>query len=245
MDQSVIIFLFLVAIGTYVQTVTGFALGLIVLGLATLLELLPIPVTAIIISIIALANNFLALHRRYHLVDLRISVATTLSMLPAVALGVWLLNILSADYVEPLKTTLGVVIMLGGLLLMMKPQPRTEKASSLSHIVTGLLAGILGGMFTTAGPPLVYHLYREPIPVEAIRSTLFAIFGIGTLVRIGVVTIDGSITAEILELTLYALPVVFLATLVGRRYPLPLSDIGMRRAAFGLLMLLGFTLLIS
>jgi|GEM_PF-4936680 len=47
-----------------------------------------------------------------------------------------------------------------------------------------------------------------------------------------------------LQLSVLCLPVVFLATFIGRRYPPPLPDLAMRRFAFALLGLIGLMLLI-
>lgn len=51
----------------------------------------------------------------------------------------------------------------------------------------------MGGLFSTAGPPLVYHLYRQPLPVAVIRETLVAVFGINAVLRLALVAGSGNI----------------------------------------------------
>lgn len=43
--------------GSFIQALTGFALGLIVMGLASLLELASIPFLAAVVSMISMANG--------------------------------------------------------------------------------------------------------------------------------------------------------------------------------------------
>jgi len=50
-ETTLIIFLFSIAIGAYVQTVTGFAMGLIIMGITASLQLMPISFIAAVISL--------------------------------------------------------------------------------------------------------------------------------------------------------------------------------------------------
>ncbi len=50
-----------IAVGTYFQTVTGFGLGIIVIGLTVSLNLVSLPVIAAVVSIVTLFNCFVAL----------------------------------------------------------------------------------------------------------------------------------------------------------------------------------------
>ena len=242
--QSLIIFLFVVAMGSYIQTVTGFALGLVIMGAVTLLGLAPVTFSAIVVSLLALVNSFLALSKQGHTVhwqSVRIIVA---GLVPAVFIGLLLLNYLSTHSMDLLKTLLGAFIIGSGLLLVYKPQPRKDIASTMNFFAIGLVGGLFGGLFSTGGPPIVFHLYRQPIPVSVIRTTLLAVFVVATLIRITYVGIQGDISWPVLRLSLYSLPLVILFTYFGRRFRPPLSDLSMRRVAFALLILLGITLLV-
>ncbi len=109
----------------------------------------------------------------------------------------------------------------------------------------GGLGGLFGGLFSTAGPPMVYHLYREPLPLDTIRTTLLAVFGCITVIRNGYLGITGELDMEMLRLSLLCVPAVYLATRLGQRYRPPISENGMRRFAFALLTLLGVGLLLA
>ncbi len=240
---TLVAFLTVVALGAYVQTVTGFALGLIVVGGITLFDLAPIAFTAIVVSFTALTNNLLALHRGLHHIDRRAVGFTLLGMLPAVFLGVWLLTRLHGQSVQELRILLGGVILAGGLLLALHPQPRLQRTAPWADATAGVVGGVLGGMFAIGGPPLVFHFYRQPLSLATIRATLLATFTVATAARLWYVGMTGEITLPVLELSLLCLPVVFIATVLGRRYPPPLPELAMRRVAFGLLGLIGLLLL--
>lgn len=237
------VFLLLLAAGAYVQTVTGFALGLVVMGAVALSGLAPIAFSAVIVSISSLANTLLALRGDRQHVHWPSVAASLAALLPAMVGGIALLTHLSGTSVHSLRLLLGGFILVSGVLLMLKPHPRAHLAGAAATFTAGAFAGLFGGLFSTAGPPLVYHLYRQPLSIRAIRASLLAVFAVATSGRIAVVALEGGVSREMLWISLLALPMVLGATAVARRFRPPLSDLTMRRLAFGLLMALGLLLL--
>lgn len=241
--HTLIAFLLVVGVGAYVQTVTGFALGLIVMGGITACGVAPVAFTAVVISFTALTTNVLALHRGLHLVDRRAAVFTLLGMMPAVYLGVELLDRLHSVSVDGLRTLLGGVILGGGILLALRPHPHARRATAWHDAAVGIAGGLLGGLFAIGGPPLVFHFYRQPLPLATIRATLLFTFAVATASRLLYVELQGGIDMPMLEVSALCLPVVFVATRLGRRFPPPLPELAMRRVAFILLGLIGLSLL--
>ncbi|MGM0595193.1 MAG: sulfite exporter TauE/SafE family protein, partial [Pseudomonadota bacterium] len=233
-----------IGIGAYVQTVTGFAMGLIIMGAATLFDLVPVAFTAVVITMTSMFNILLALAREHHHIHWRTVLLASLGMAPALILGVWLLNYLSVESTQTLKALLGGFILVGATLLVLKPHPRNRLLLGWRDVVAGALGGFFGGLFSTAGPPLVYHLYRQPFSIDVVRTSLLAIFGFTTVLRNGYVAASGDFTLEMLHTSLLAIPVVYLATVLGQRFPPPLAETGMRRLAFALLAVLGILLLL-
>jgi len=229
----------------YVQTVSGFALGLIVMGATAVFALAPIPFTALVVSVISFANVLAALRGRWHEVHRPTLGPATLAMIPAVLGGLGLLHWLEAAWLAGLRSLLGGFILGGGLLLMLRPEPRPAPAPRWQAGLWGAVAGLFGGLFSTAGPPIVYHLYREPFGIPAIRATLLAFFALATASRILMTGAAGAIDGEVLVWVAASLPAVLLGTWAGRRFPPHLPDRTLRRIAFGLLALLGLTLLVS
>jgi len=97
-DFNVLIpILFIVAIGSYIQAVVGFAFGLIFLSFAASINLLPVSTIAILISLLALVNTATALYGSYKKV-LWPQVGTALLVgLPMIWIGLFLLDYLAAN----------------------------------------------------------------------------------------------------------------------------------------------------
>ncbi|XKE43897.1 sulfite exporter TauE/SafE family protein [Halomonas organivorans] len=237
--------LLVVALATYAQTITGFAFGLIFMAGVVLLGIAPVALGAILISILSLFNCVVALWRKRANLDRQVVLLSTLSGLVTVFLGVWALNALSGDYVGWLQVILGVAIIVSSMMLVRHPKPRRSRSPRWTFALFGGLSGFMGGMFSTSGPPLVFHLYRQPLSHAAIRDCLLLIFAINCLQRLLIVGVQGSITLDVLVLAGLSIPVVLLFTWLGRRYPPPLSARSIRRLAFVLLLGSGISLCLS
>lgn len=237
-------FLALLAFGAYVQTVTGFALGLFVMGIATLADLASVATSAAIVTISSLVNTGVALSKEHHHVDWKQVWRLGAGLLPAMLVGMWLLENLDNNTNESLRVLLGLFIAAGAIVLVLKPHPRTHPAGILKAFGLGAIAGLFGGLFSTAGPPVVYHLYREPIAINTIRMSMLALFAIATLARLMVAIPMGHISQAVIWVCLFGTPVIVLSTWAGQHYAPPLSDLGMRRLAFALLFIIGVVLLL-
>lgn len=243
--HALLSFLGLVAVGSYIQTLTGFAIALIIMGGVTALGLAPVALTANVVSFIALANTVTAVHSNHNNIDLRILIYASTGVLLLSGIGLMILNHLSNNAIDLLEILLGIVILVSGALLMLHPHPLKQRSSNLAHLLAGGIGGLLSGMFGVGGPPLIIHIYRQPLPFPAMRTTMLAILGIMTIIRIGIEGYNGNITGAVLKLSLLSVPVSILITLLARHFPPPVSNMAMRRFAFALLCLLGLSLILS
>ena len=241
---AIAVFLALVAVGSYIQTVSGFAIALVIMGGVTILELATIAFAANVVSIVALVNTAVALFRNHHRINRRIATLACVGLVPMSAMGLFLLRYMSQHASDILVILLGIVIMGSGILLFMRPHPRRTESPNLAHIIAGGAGGVLSGLFGAGGPPVVIHLYRQPFDFATIRSTLLAILGVMTIARISYESVNGNIDQSVVELSLLSIPTTILATMAGRRYPPPITDLSMRRAAFVLLGSLGLALIL-
>lgn len=234
-----------VAVATYAQTITGFAFGLLMMGGVVMTGLVPISLVAILISILSFFNAVMALYRNIGNLDREIVLLCSLSGAVTLVGGVWLLDALSEHGVHWLQLILGVAILLSSLTLVLRPLPRRHRASRASFLFFGGLSGLMGGMFASSGPPLVYHFYRQPLGLAVIRDCLLLIFAINALQRLIIVGVQGKLDMQVLGLAAMSMPVVVIFTWLGRRYPPRLSGSQLRRVAFVLLFLSGISLCVS
>jgi len=238
-------FIAIIAFATYVQTVTGFALGMIVMGAVTTFDLVPIAFTSVIISAVTFINGLVAIKGNTKALDLKRVGLTCAGMFPAIMLGLLLLDYMSEEFNHILQLLLGVTIIGAGLMIMLKPEPLKAPSSTAMFAGSGAVAGVMAGLFSMAGPPLVYLFYRQPFELKTIRLCLVSIFLLSAVARTGMVGAQGGLTMDMLIFSVFCIPMVTLFTWVGKRYPPPLSNTNMRRFAFFLLIVIGASLVLK
>lgn len=234
--------LVLAGVAAYMQTLTGFAFGLIMMGGIGLSGLMPLPEAAVLVGCMVLVNAAQVLARGWRDIAWPEFWPVIISSLATLAAGYWLLGVMASASIDWLKMVLGVIIIASSLQLALKPQPLTVRSSSASFAFFGAVAGLMGGLFSTAGPPLVYHLYRQPLPAISIRETLVAVFAVNAVIRLAMVAAAGDVPRGGFWWGLLCIPVVMIMTFAAKRWPPPLSALSIRRLAFSLLFLSGLSL---
>ena len=128
---------------------------------------------------------------------------------------------------------------------MFKPKTLENRSASTSFLFSGFGSGLAGGLFGMAGPPIVYHLYKQPFSIELVRSTLLMVFACTSASRTAYVYLDGSLESNILLLSAVAIPLVTGVTIIARRFPPPLSNQQLRKLVFSVLLMIGSYLIIA
>ncbi|WP_077034741.1 TSUP family transporter [Pelomonas sp. KK5] len=238
-------FIACVAVATAVQNLTGFAFGLVLLGLAAMLDLAPVVDAANAATVLTLVNaaSFFRLHRLQP--EWRVIKPAILPSLAGVAVGVALLAWLSGNALQLLRGLLGLAILGCAAALLSDAKPRETVSSARSFAAVGALSGLLGGLFSSAGPPMVYQLYRQPLPRELVRQCLVLIFAVNQILRLALVLASGHFSAYSALLSASALPVVHGVGWLQKRYMPPLSPALLRTVVSGLLLVAGGSLVIS
>lgn len=232
-----------VALASMCQNLTGFAFGLIFVGVAGALQLMPIADAANVACLLSLVNG--AVYLRSHPFEPRWDVLQPLAItsLLGTLLGLALLHWLSGSALGVLRMILGAAIVLCAVVLLLQKAQRTAPSPRPSTWLAGGLAGVLGGLFSTSGPPLVYHLYRQPLSPLVVRQSLLALFLMGNVLRLGVVIAMGELAWSSVLVSAVALPVVAAVTWLVARHPPPLPQRALQWLVCALLMLAGVSLL--
>ncbi|WP_428672696.1 TSUP family transporter [Reyranella sp.] len=217
------IFLVFVTGAVYAQALTGFALALILLGLIGATNLMPLTDAVNATTIIGLCTSWTFLYRRRAIRIDRILMPTVVTNAVGVVVGALLLFWLVGTAYQVLRLVLGLSIVACALSLWHAARPLPALSSPTVYALTGGIAGIMGGMFSASGPPLVYLMYRQPIPLAQIREWLMLIFGLSTALRLLLVVPSGQFSLLSLQLAVEALPIVFIVTFHAARHPPPLS----------------------
>jgi hypothetical protein len=214
-------FLACVALATCAQSVTGFALALILLGLTGLLDLAPLAEVANVATVISLCTAGVALRGARDSLDRPIMRSTITGSVFGVAAGVALLAWLSANVVMALRLLLGVVVIACAIIVLVRALPLPQRSSNASFRAFGFVSGVLGGLFSASGPPLVYQFYRQPLPLDAVRDTLVASLAAGGVIRLVMVVASGQFNARSVALSAAGVPLAMAITWWLRRHPPP------------------------
>src|SRR4051812_23637476 len=167
-------FLLCVAVATFAQSLTGFAKALILLGLCGLFRVAPLADVANVATILSLVSAAVALRSARRSLDWSMLRATALGSALGVAAGVALLGWLQANVVVVLRLLLGLTVAGCAMVVLLQAAAARQRSAPWSFGLIGVLSGFLGGLFSASGPPLVYHFYRQPLSLEAVRDTLVA-----------------------------------------------------------------------
>jgi hypothetical protein len=162
-----------------------------------------------------------------------------------IAVGAILLPWFSGYALRALRIALGIAIIVSALSLLVKVKTRDQLDPPYVFALTGVVSGLMGGLFSTAGPPLVFQMYRQPLRPEVIRECLLMMFAIGQVVRLLIILATGQFTSGSIGYAVMAMPVVFLVTKGNRRFPLKLSASNRSRIAGLLLLMVGLGLVLT
>ncbi|GAA5234554.1 TSUP family transporter [Verticiella sediminum] len=239
-----LIFLVSVALATIAQNLTGFAFSLILLSLVAVFDLATIHDAANAAMILSLANAWAYFRLRGASPPWRWLRPTLTGSLVGVAIGVGILTWLGNHSVQMLRALLGASIIVCAVLLLLQRQGRSTMSPPPSFTAAGVLSGLLGGLFSTGGPPLVFHMFRQPMPAEQIRQALIASFAFTSLARLVMVLGVGGFTMQSFWLAAGALPVVQGITWAQHRIGYAPSPAALRLAVTLLLILSGIVLLV-
>src|SRR5215470_1301115 len=200
-----LLFLTFVALAVYAQNLTGFALALILLGLIGATNLVPLTDAVNAVTVMLLANAGTFLYRRWPLqLERSLWPAIASSIAGAVA-GTMLLTWLAGAAYEVLRLLLGLSIIFCALLLWRAAKPWEKVSSRSAFALAGGISGLLGGMFSAPGPPLVYLMYRQPLAAARVQESLILFFGIIALLRLAIVVPTGQFSIHAVELAAEAI----------------------------------------
>ena len=242
---ALLYFSMMVVIATAVQTITGFALGLILVALCTAFGVMSVIDCAAIVSLVSMMNTGLLLRRSYRDLNRGVVMAIMVGLIPTLLLGFYWLDQVGRDQVSLLRNIIGAMVLVAGTTLMLRPSPYSSLSAKPLFFGSGLIGGLFGGLFSAAGAPIAYLMYRQPLAISVIRSSLLAVFFLSTFVRAVTGGFAGHYTPDVLIKTLVAAPVMLVTTMLIEPTLPAIPDQAVRRLVFLCLMALGLYLLLA
>jgi uncharacterized protein len=227
----------IIFVGSLVRSSLGFGEALIAMPL--LAFVIPTRMAAPLVAVVSSFNAILILYREWRQVNVRETRPLVIFALMGIPIGLWLLNTGSEGHI---KLLLALVVI--GFATWSLLSRRTIRIIPKAWApVFGLLAGILGGAYNTAGPPLVVFGTLRQWPAERFRANLQSYFLLGGTTVLAMHISQGSMTTEVLTLTSLCLPLTIIASVVGRRLTKSVSTGQFIRVVHVFLLLIGAMLL--
>lgn len=233
-----------VCISSYLQTLTGFAFALIFMGAVAMTGVVSFQDGAVIATLLMLVNATSILLSERRLVARSAFFQIVPFALVGTIAGVLALPVLIAISAEWLKFAFGVAVIASSLRLLFGASEPTGGPNPIALSMSGLIGGIMGGLFAVPGPPIVYSIQRHFTDQRQIRATLVAIFSAISLTRIVSAGVSSGITTQLLLSALALVPATLFATEIARRWPPPLSRHATRLLTVALLVLTGVSLML-
>ncbi|MCU0726636.1 MAG: sulfite exporter TauE/SafE family protein [Planctomycetes bacterium] len=203
----------------FVQGVTGFGHALVAIGFLSLLfgAREAVLVLSLLAPPIALAV-YLPLRRA---VDRREALALALPLcLAGMPLGLLLFGTIPE---AALRRVVGVLLILSAAVFLSPFAPKERPRPLWLAVAAGFLSGLLNGLASTGGPPLILYLWSRDLGKDARMAVLQAVFVAGSLAKVAALLPTGFLTPGISLNSAVLLPPlvvgVILGHLVYRRVP--------------------------
>ncbi len=210
MSDNFIVFI-VTLLGVWVQAVSGFGIGLIMMPPLT--TALGLDVARPLVTLIGTVTQVIVLYRTRQSLTIK-----TVTLLGAMAIvGVVVGNALTewrilSDAV--LLTALAVLVIgyaLYGLFAPRVPMLKTDRWGS----AFGFTSGVLTGMYNTGGPPIVIYADARRWQPDEVRSNLQGFFLLKGFSLLVVHALSQNFTRDIAMHYLYALPAIGLGLVAG------------------------------
>ena len=239
------VFVTAVLIGSYVQSLLGFGMGLIIVAVGSLAGQIEFSVLAAAVSLTTLFNIAIALRGHSSNVARPMLMYLVLGQLPAIALGLYLLSHLSNHAVAVLELLLGLFLLIGSLSMVYQPRPLKHASSVPACVVAGIAGGVTGGLFSASGPVMGWFAYRQPLELNTIRATLLSYFAVACTIRTLMVGTTGGLNQEVWKLAGIAIPLTIFASWLGVVAKPPVREATLKRTVFVLLMMMAIYIVVS
>jgi len=193
------------------------------------------------VALAALTLEGVLLLRYHSAFNLKSVWQVSLSSVFGVPIGVWALKQVDEKII---LTILGAVIVCYAVYALL-----ALRLPAMNHPLwpygIGLLAGMLGGAYNTAGPPVIIYGNCRRWRPEAFKSNLQGFFLVNSTVVITGHLLAHTITPAIGRLYLQSLPFMAIAVLAGTSLDRYLDPLRFRKLVLVVLVLMGLRLILA
>ena len=197
-------------LATVIRSAFGFGEALIAVPLLALL--VPVEVAAPVAALVSITVALIIVVQDWSQIHIRSAIWLLLPTFAGIPLGLWMLR----SVPEPIvKGGLAAIIIAFSAYSLLSRKQRELTDDKFAWLF-GFAAGVLGGAYGMNGPPLVIYGSLRRWSPQHFRATLQGYFLLASLAGLWGYHIAGLWTPTVNRFYLLSLPLVILATFLGR-----------------------------
>ena len=209
MAETLLTAVFGVFVAALTRGFTGFGFGLVAVPLLSL----ALPPTRVVPFVVALQVivGALGIRHAWRHCDWRVVGGLSPGLLLGVPLG---LAMLTGFRPNPVRLTIGCMILVF-VLLLWRGARLPPKPSRILTIAVGFASGIMSGLSSMGGPPIVVYLLALSHESAVVRASSIVYFMFAASLSLLLMSLKGMIDREILLWSIASVPVLFAGTHLG------------------------------
>lgn len=199
--------------GAFIQRTTGFGFGIFVM--TVLPYLMPsYAEAATLSSMLAALTSIMVVVRHWRYIEWRMLLPVLITFL----IVSWLfVGVMASTDSTILRRALGVMLIMASVwFAFLKDRVRLRPTIPV-QLTVGSLSGLMGGLFSMQGPPVVLYFVATTRTKEAYIALAQTYFLIGNLSMTAFRAARGLVTTTVLQSWCMAVPVVMLGTWIGSK----------------------------
>jgi uncharacterized membrane protein YfcA len=221
------------------QGLTGFGYSLMSLPLLALF--MPVRVAVPVLSLTSIFLNLLVFLKARRSVRFGRIIPLTIAGIVSVPAGIW---ILTSTGEALLQVIIGVLVAMSAALYLSGFRIRIRR-EWLAMIPTGIVSGLLNGMTTFSGPPVILFLANQQVGKQTFRGSLALYFLLLNIAAAPAFIASGLLTEDIALATAIRFPAVLAGAFLGIRLSGKVEEGRFRKMALVILALLGLMIAAS
>jgi uncharacterized membrane protein YfcA len=117
-----------------------------------------------------------------------------------------------------LEYVFAFTIFIFGLIILFRGIKKVLPKNRILDLTFGFVSGLMGVVFSTAGPSLAIYLSHKEDDIKELRAEMIVVFAILGVFKLISYSLAGIWNLEILQMVLIILPFMFLGTFVGSKF---------------------------